>query len=137
MKIVKAYVNPQNKLLFLLGWGLMATTAGFYLLVTRVAYFQNMPCWFHAATGLYCPGCGATRSFLLLIEGHPIEALAYYPAVPYTVLVYLWFMLSNSIELLSRGRLRMGLRYRNLYLYIAVCLILGNWVVKNILLLCR
>ncbi|MEO7936551.1 MAG: DUF2752 domain-containing protein [Dokdonella sp.] len=28
------------------------------------------PCWFHALTGLYCPGCGVTRALHALLHGH-------------------------------------------------------------------
>ena len=35
------------------------------------------PCPFHAVTGLWCPGCGATRASGLLLRGHPVEALHY------------------------------------------------------------
>jgi hypothetical protein len=34
-------------------------------------------CPLYAGTGLYCPGCGATRASSLLLRGHPIEALHY------------------------------------------------------------
>ena len=133
---MKKYMNKlqdnQNKSLYLLGWAALAALACFYFLITRVPFFQGMPCWFRAATGFYCPGCGATRSLYLLVNGHPLLALAYYPAVPYAAAVYLWFMATNTIELLSGGKLRVGMRPRILYLYIALALIAGNWIVKNL-----
>jgi hypothetical protein len=33
------------------------------------------PCLFHAFTGLYCPGCGATRALHQLAHGHFMDAL--------------------------------------------------------------
>jgi hypothetical protein len=33
------------------------------------------PCLFHAFTGFYCPGCGATRALHQLAHGHFIAAL--------------------------------------------------------------
>lgn len=36
-------------------------------------------CIFKALTGLPCPGCGMTRSFLHLFEGHLEEAFFYHP----------------------------------------------------------
>lgn len=119
--------------LYILGWLILAAGAVFYILVTRISVLHNLPCIFLAATGLYCPGCGATRAVYLLIHGKPLLALWYYPAVPYAAVLYLWFMISNTVEFLSKGRISMGLRYRNLYLYIAVLLILGSWLVKNLL----
>lgn len=32
-------------------------------------------CMFHAATGLYCPGCGATRALYALLHGNFLLAL--------------------------------------------------------------
>lgn len=134
-KNMNDFQNNQNRLLYLLGWAVLAALACFYLLITRVSFFQGMPCWFRTVTGLYCPGCGATRSLFLLLNGHPLMALAYYPAVPYAAAVYLWFMTTNTMELISGGRLRVGMRLRIFYLYIAVALIIGNWIVKNLLIL--
>ena len=33
------------------------------------------PCPFHEATGLLCPGCGATRALAALLHGHLTEGL--------------------------------------------------------------
>lgn len=35
------------------------------------------PCWFHALTGLYCPGCGTTRAIHQLLHGNLEAAFAY------------------------------------------------------------
>lgn len=34
-----------------------------------VVYAVGIPCLFHFATGLYCPGCGATRAVKCLLHG--------------------------------------------------------------------
>lgn len=40
------------------------------------------PCAFHATTGLWCPGCGLTRGFHQLFNGHVGSALSYNLFVP-------------------------------------------------------
>ena len=37
------------------------------------AYYPR--CLFHSATGLLCPGCGATRALAALLHGHLFDAL--------------------------------------------------------------
>lgn len=62
-------------------WHLADLTNGIYL------------CPFHAVTGLYCPGCGGTRSMIALLHGHLGEALHDNPASPALVLVLvLWYL---------------------------------------------
>lgn len=131
----KQPMNQADKAIYFLGWGLLAAAAIFYALITRVAFFRNMPCWFLLSTGFYCPGCGATRALYLMLHGRFLSAFWYYPPVFYGIPVYLYFMISNTIEILSHGKFRTGLRYRNLYLYIALGLILANWLVKNLRIL--
>lgn len=53
----------------LIGAGLPAVTL---LAVWALLYARTgVPCLFHAATGLYCPGCGTGRALLALLHGHP------------------------------------------------------------------
>lgn len=135
LKDQKSKTGASEKSLYLLGWILLAACICFYYLITNTAVFQNMPCIFRLATGFYCPGCGATRALYLLCHGQIPESFLYFPAVPYGAAMYLWFMVSHTAEYLSKGRLPIGLAYRNLYLYAALILILGNWVIKNLLLI--
>ena len=43
------------------------------------------------------------------------------------------YLVSQTVQRLSRGRLRCAIRYRNVYLYIGFALLVGNAVVWNIL----
>ena len=38
-------------------------------------------CWFHAGSGLPCPGCGLTRSLLALARGQPGQSMLFHPFV--------------------------------------------------------
>ena len=56
-------------------------------------------CQFKAVTGLWCPGCGLTRGFHELFNGHPVEALQhnlFIPLVLVAVVVGWWSWLRTS-----------------------------------------
>ncbi|MFV0466988.1 MAG: DUF2752 domain-containing protein [Lachnospiraceae bacterium] len=89
------------------------------------------PCAFYSMTSLYCPGCGGTRAVESLIHGDFLSSIIYHPIVIYGAVFYLLFMVTHTIELLSRGKLKTGIRYRNIYLWIALGIVIANVIVKN------
>lgn len=94
------------------------------------------PCTIHAVTGLYCPGCGGTRAVYALIQGKFFTSFYYHPIVPYTAAVGGWFLISQSIARLSRGRFRAVMHFKPRYLWIALALVVINCFFKNFILLC-
>ncbi len=92
------------------------------------------PCVFHTLTGYYCPGCGGSRAVTALLHGHLLRSLYYHPFVVYAAGIGGWFMISQSVERLSKGRFKIGLHYRNVYLFIALALIFINMIIKNAVL---
>lgn len=48
------------------------------------------PCPFHAATGLWCPGCGLTRATGALLHGHVLTGLGYNLFTPVLFLLIGW-----------------------------------------------
>ena len=67
--------------------------------------FGSPPCFFHKATGLYCPGCGAGRALKALLEFKITDALQYnlffvlsLPlAAVFLVKFYVWFVFDKEI----------------------------------------
>ena len=49
-----------------------------------------IPCPFHAATGLWCPGCGMTRAVHHLVTGDVTSALSSNVLLPVVLLVAVW-----------------------------------------------
>jgi hypothetical protein len=94
------------------------------------------PCVFLAVTGYYCPGCGGSHAADALLSFHFLKSFLYHPAVLYFTAVIGWYVVSHSIEYLSHGRAAVGMRYRNIWLYAAAALIIGNWILRNILYRC-
>lgn len=89
------------------------------------------PCPFHRLTGYYCPGCGGTRAVRALFRGHLAASFFYHPLVPYAAVVYLCFMVSQSIERLSHKKFPIGMRYRNGYAWTALVILLVHFLVRN------
>lgn len=92
------------------------------------------PCFFNLFTGLYCPGCGGTRAVRALLHGHILKALWYHPFVVYGVIMYIVFMVTNTIRIYIYPGFR-SMKYKNIYLYIWIAILILNFLVKNILLI--
>ncbi len=66
---------------------------GFLVPIAQWAAESITVCFFHATTGLYCLGCGGTRSIMALLHGEPLRALRNNPAgVAVVVLLLLWYI---------------------------------------------
>lgn len=129
-------VKTDENVLYIIGWILIAallTVAAAYAL--RPELFAHLPpCPLHKLTGFYCPGCGGTRAVAALLRGKFVTSLIYHPFVLYAVLIGGWFMITQTVERLSRGRIAIAMKYRDWYLWVALVLVVINCLVKNILL---
>lgn len=128
--------KKEEKSLYILGWmllGAAAVLAGVTKGFSMQMKIFSLPCIFWELTGYYCPGCGGTRACAALFRGEIVRSFLCHPVVVYTAVVFAWYMISHTIEYLTRGRLAVGMRYRDLYLYLAAAIILIQWVVRNLL----
>ena len=92
------------------------------------------PCVFNEATGLYCPGCGSTRSVRFLIRGDIGNSFIYNPIVPYTVIatfIFFTFVVKYKIsgKVLNKDKVILPM------LYIGIFILLLNWIIKDSFLL--
>lgn len=120
--------------LYITGWVLLLS--GFIVLSAARRYsFDPVrllpPCPFHTITGLYCPGCGGTRAVCALLRGDIFRSLRFHPLVPTTAAAAGWFMISQTIERISGGRIRIGMHFREICLWAALFLLSANFLVKN------
>lgn len=119
------------------GWILIAVVF-VYAFLDRVFQFDFLkelpPCAFHTLTGYYCPGCGGSRSVAALLHGKLLRSFYFHPFVLYAAVIGGWFMISQSIQRISKGKLNIGLHYRNIYLWIGLALIFLNVIIKNAVL---
>lgn len=93
--------------------------------------FLAIPCLLNTFTGYYCPGCGGTRAVYALLHLQPWQSFCYHPLVPYGAAVYGWFMLSHTIEKLSHHRLRIGMKWNPIWLWMGLVIMVINVLIKD------
>lgn len=89
-------------------------------------------CVFLDTFGLYCPGCGGSRSLNFLLNFDLINSFIYYPPIIITVLILLYANLRLLLAIIKKTETVTKIDYR-LFLIIPVAIIL-NFVIRNILL---
>lgn len=136
MKQMKVNTNV-DKGCYIAGWCvlILISVCALALKITGFPIGNYMPpCMFHAVTGYYCPGCGGTRAAFALIHGKFIQSFYYHPIVLYTAIAGGWFMISQTIEWISGKRVKIGMHFREIYLWIALGIILIHFLVRNLAL---
>lgn len=125
--------KKDEKMLYWILVGILTLGAVIYLFLRCFDLSIRLPmCALLRFTGLYCPGCGGTRAFVKLLQGKLWDSFYFHPVVLYGAFVGGWYVISHTIEYISRGRWCVGMRYRDIYLYIALALILLHWFTKNL-----
>lgn len=139
---MKKYIGNIDKRaddgFYFAGWCAIAVVV-LVMILKRVVGFNVLrllgPCMFHLLTGYHCPGCGGTRAVYALLRGEIWRSFCYHPFVLYVAAIGSWFMISQTIERVSRGRIKIGLHFREIYMWIALGIIIVNFLVKNAVLL--
>ncbi len=143
-----------NKILYRTG-----ATLFFFGVVAAILYHSGIfvpteflyPCAFRRLSGLYCPGCGGTRSVEALLRGDFLSCFFYHPFVFYCFGLYVLFMVSHSCQRIHfllksihgankkkshQPRFQVkGLCFRLSYVYIGIIILLLQWMIKNLTLL--
>lgn len=130
--------EKEEKALFQIGWSIVGILTIIYITykIAPFSFFKNpTPCLVHSLLGIYCPGCGGTRAIFALLHGHLLTSFICHPFVPYTAAICGWFLISQTIERASSHRIKIGMHYRDIYLWIALGIVIVNFIVKNALLL--
>lgn len=120
--------------LYLCGWMLAPVLLVLCMCFSAMESDSAPGCIFYRLFGAYCPGCGGTRAIKAFCSGRVLTALWYHPLVPYAVIVYLLFMISHTWERLKLPYIK-GMKYRDLYAYVAIGILVVNFVLKNILVI--
>lgn len=90
---------------------------------------RQLRCFYMGTLGIACPGCGFQRALILLLKGQVGESLVQYPPL-IPILVMLGFLILHLSFRFPKGAL--WLKYQFIG---CVILVLGNFLVRNILFL--
>lgn len=68
---------------------------------------------------------------IALFRGQIIRSFRFHPFVLYGFVVGGWFMISQTIQRISKDRIKIGMHFRPVYLWIALAIVLINLVSKR------
>ena len=94
------------------------------------------PCLFHTVTGLPCPFCGGTRSFVAMAHGNLAAAVHVYPIGPLLFAGVVLALIYGVFALVTARRYRLVLepRTRKGLLIVAGSVLAANWLAKLLFL---
>ena len=135
-RLIKIRISMFEKKLYKVGIFFTVVFAAFIVFIntTNIDILKLYRCSFHEITGLYCPGCGGTRATVMFFKGHIIKSFIFHPFVPYCMVLYIIYMIRGTIAVLSRKD-TYYMKFRMCYVYIAVAILLIQFVIKNYLLI--
>ncbi|MCR5210308.1 MAG: DUF2752 domain-containing protein [Lachnospiraceae bacterium] len=115
---------------------IMAVVAAFAMAILPVLEKMGIHnhCVFYETTGYFCPGCGGTRAAYAFIKGKFLLSFIYHPIVPYGFILGGLYILSHILEMIHVPHIK-GMKFREVYVWIGLAIILINWIVKNVILL--
>lgn len=98
-------------------------------------YGRLAACWVRRIAGFPCPGCGGTRAFYYLFRADMVRSFFLNPTVLYGVLAYLHFMFLYFYRKHISGTIDDKEIHIQYYMYVAIVIILLQWIVKIIFFL--
>ena len=87
-------------------------------------------CLFHHFTGLPCPGCGLTRSWVSMAHGRFGEALAWHPLGPSLFLSALIYTIWSAWMALKRPPFPLPMKLQSRLIVSLSLLMLGFWALR-------
>lgn len=117
--------------------GLCVAMIGFLCVIVTEKLHINLysffpECYFYKYTGYFCFGCGSTRAIRSLLQGNVVKSLYYNADIGYICVIYLWFMISYSLERMTKGRTKC-MKIKPIYGYLLISLSVVQCLLKNIM----
>ena len=92
------------------------------------------PCIVLKHFGTICPGCGITRSVAALLEGRIPDSFMFHPLPVFGIALVLWSLICGIVFYANHqnleGRMKSVFKFRMLYLYIILGVIVIQWILK-------
>lgn len=90
-----------------------------------------IPCLVYEITGLYCPGCGATRMIISMLHFDFKQAFFYnqllFVSTPIFIVLFIDYVISNI-----RGKKELYKKIPNIVYYIYIALLIIFMIIRNI-----
>ncbi len=112
-------------------WALVGCV-GLVLLLRPAGAGFGLPCVIHSLTGLYCPGCGASRALASLLRLDFYQAFRWNPLLVVLLPFALFYLVWGSISWVRRGRNTLDDRIPTKLLWALVVLLLVYFVLRNL-----
>tara|TARA_R100000353_G_scaffold59254_1_gene46788 strand:- start:11652 stop:12080 length:429 start_codon:yes stop_codon:yes gene_type:complete len=91
-----------------------------------------IPCPFHYATGLHCPGCGSQRAIHLIFKGDILGAFRFNPLLVLTLPIVIYGLSITILNWVFKTKYRFKLFYSKLFIFGYFGLAILYWVLRNI-----
>lgn len=108
--------------------------AAFIVYAYLVGGKDGYVCDFYTLTGLYCPGCGGSRSLISLFKLDIISSVKYNIAVPFGIFVYVYYNVRGIIAAVKKDWEYFH-KEKYMLCVAAVIILILNCIVKNLLLI--
>lgn len=128
-------MNINSKIKRILLVLLIFATVFFVFLILYVYNPSNYlypGCLFRGVTGLYCPGCGATRASHFLLHGDLINAVRMNALFVIALPGMIAFFLKVAVQYIREGTIESKKNIKITYIYIFIGIIIVYWIVRNI-----
>lgn len=112
-------------------WALVGGVAAVLLLRPAGSGF-GLPCPIHSLTGLYCPGCGASRALASLLRLDFYAAFRWNPLLVPVLPFALFYLMWGSASWVRHGRNTLDERIPPKLLWALVVVVLLYFLLRNI-----
>ncbi len=95
-------------------------------------YFFKFPCMIYETTGLYCPGCGITRSIIALIHLDLYQSFRYNPLIFILYPVLIPYIIYEGYICLFNKDDKITKKIPNKAIYLLLIIIIVYGILRNI-----